>query len=917
MPQFDPLSLSSSLSYVEELEGQHAKDPHSIDPSWRPLFENGHGNGHAATAGHAPELATIKGGVELAKAFAVWSLIEEYRWRGHYAANLDPLGLLQRLPQPSLEPAHWGLTQADLDKVWPVGDYGGDANVTLGELLRRLKQTYCSSIGVQFMSIQPAERRDWLLQRMEGSQNRTKIDRATKLLMLEQLGAAEIFERFIHTKYIGTKRFSLEGAETTIPMLEQVIEHGARLGANEAVIGMPHRGRLNVLVQIMKKRPSDIFAEFEDLDPASAMGGGDVKYHLGASCDHVTRGGQRIHLSLAFNPSHLEAVDPIVVGRVRAKQRRRQDEARQEIMGILLHGDAAFAGQGLVAETLNLSEIHGYRTGGTVHLVVNNQIGFTTTPREARSTPYCTDIARMLRCPIFHVNGEDPEAVAHVVKLAMEYRAQFKTDVVIDMLCFRKYGHNETDEPSFTQPLIYQAIEKHVHPFDAYAKQLIDQGEITRAEVDAMITRLGARLDEELAAAKKAGKRPAIETLHGVWKGYVGGADRDVPDVDTAVPLERLEDITQAITTAPAGFSVHPKVARLLEQRQAMGTGKAPLDWGMGEMLAYGSLLLDGTLVRLSGQDCGRGTFSHRHAVLVDQKDGSEYTPLRHLKPQQVEFRVYDSPLSEAGVLGFEFGYSLDYPDGLIIWEAQFGDFVNGAQVILDQFVSSTEDKWKRLSGLTMFLPHGFEGQGPEHSSSRYERFLQLCAEDNLQVVQPTTPAQMFHLLRRQVLRKIRKPLVVVTPKSLLRLPAAGSLLDELAHGKFHRLLGDTSAPPAKEVQRVLFCTGKIAYDLMEERKKRSDTRIAIVRIEQLYPWREDEVSAALEAYPKATEVVWVQDEPANMGAMFFVEPRLCKLVGKRSWRTVSRVESASPATGSHKAHQIEQRQLLDEAFRS
>ncbi len=930
MSSFDPLSLSSSLAYIEELEARHALDPASLDPSWRALFENGHAQPHQPTTPssiHATSARTalaqtttsVSGGVELAKVYAVFSMIEEYRMRGHLEANLDPLGMLQRPPVRELDPAHWGLTTADLDRVFPVGDYRGEAGIPLRELLLRLRRTYCGSIGLQFMTAQQTERRDWLKQRMESTQNQPKIDRATKLVMLEQLGAAEMLERFIHHKYIGTKRFSLEGSETMIPMLDQVIEHAARLGAVEAVIGMPHRGRLNVLVHTMKKHPRDLFAEFEDIDPKKAMGGGDVKYHLGASCDHVTRGGKRIHLSLAFNPSHLEAVDPVVVGRVRGKQRRRGDDARQQVVGILLHGDAAFAGQGLVPETLNLSEIKGYRTGGTVHLIVNNQIGFTTNPIEGRSTTYSTDVAKMLRCPIFHVNGEDAEAVAHVVHIAMEFRSLFKSDVVIDMYCFRKYGHNETDEPSFTQPLIYQRIEKKQHPFDAYAAKLIDEGVVTRAEVEEMMTQVGARLDDELAAAKKKENRPEIETMHGLWKGYKGGPDIGEPDAETAVARERLEQVAQRVTSVPQGFSLHPKVAKLYEQRLAMGTGKAPIDWGMGEMLAYGTLLLDGALVRLSGQDCSRGTFSHRHAVVVDQVTGQEYTPLRHLSPDQAPCRIYDSPLSEAAVMGFEFGYSLDYPDGIIIWEAQFGDFVNGAQVIIDQFVSSTEDKWKRLSGLTLFLPHGHEGQGPEHSSCRYERFLQLCAEDNIQVCQPTTPAQHFHLLRRQVHRKIRKPLIVITPKSLLRLAAAASKLEDFATGRFERVLADPGAPPADKVKRLFLVSGKIYYELAEARKKRNDTQTAILRFEQLYPWREDHIAAALAPYGKATDVVWVQDEPANMGAAFFTAPRLERLLvkshPKAKVRVASRPESASPATGSAKAHKLEQEQLFKDAF--
>jgi 2-oxoglutarate dehydrogenase E1 component len=907
---FDPLALSASLSYIAQLEQQLRTDPAGVDATWRALLESG----QATVAGQVPGSAAAASHTDLAKAFAVFSLINEHRVRGHLEAQLDPLRLLVRPKVAELDPAHWGLTPADMDKVFPVGDWRGPAGVTVGQLIAALRATYCGSIGVQFMSITQPDRRDWLLSRMEHTQNQPSIDRQTKLHMLELLARAEMLEKFIHSKYIGTKRFSLEGAETMIPMLDLVIEHAARLGAVEAVLGMPHRGRLNVLVHTLHKRPSDLFAEFEDIDPAKAMGGGDVKYHLGASCDHVTRAGKPIHLSLAFNPSHLEVVDPVVVGRVRAKQRRRADEERKQVVGILLHGDAAFAGQGLVAETLNLSEIKGYRTGGTIHLIVNNQIGFTTSPAEGRSTTYCTDIAKMLRCPIFHVNGEDPEAVAHVVQIATEYRALYSTDVIIDMYCFRKFGHNETDEPGFTQPLTYQKIERMQHPFDAYSERLIAEGLLDKAGIEAMVTRIGAELDAELAAAKKKGERPRIDAGQGVWQGYVGGPDHLVADVDTGVARARLEDITRKVTTVPEGFTPHPKITQLLDKRLAMGTGKAPVDWGMAETLAYGSLVWDGSLIRLSGQDCGRGTFSHRHAIIVDQKNAQEYTSLRHLHPKQGEFRVYDSPLSEAGVMGFEYGFSIDYPDGLCIWEAQFGDFVNGAQVVVDQFVASCEDKWSRLSGLVLLLPHGYEGQGPEHSSARFERFLQLAAEDNIQVCQPTTAAQIFHLLRRQVMRKIRKPLIVMTPKSLLRLGAAMSPIEAFEKGTFQRILPDPDAPPAAEVKRVFLVSGKLCYELMDERKKRNDPSV-VIRLEQLYPWREQEIAQAIDQYKKATEVVFVQDEPLNMGAAFFVEPRLEAIAGKRTLRVVARAESASPATGSAKAHRLEHEKLMREAF--
>jgi 2-oxoglutarate dehydrogenase E1 component len=910
----DLRSLAGNLAYVDEMYARYREDPATVDGTWRQMFELGQ-----AVAEVTPGGVPIS---ELARLSGVAWLVNAYRSRGHLEADLDPLGMFVRAPHPDLDPATYGYTEADMDRVVPSGGFGNVPERVLRDLIARLRATYCGTIGLEYMHISAPVRKSWLAERMEQGSG-YELDRETQIGILEQLVAAEGFERFLHAKYIGTKRFSLEGSETLIPLLELVLEQAARSGVEEAVIGMAHRGRLNVLVHTMGKKPSQVFTEFEDIDAESSLGSGDVKYHMGYSCDRVIK-GRTLHLSLAFNPSHLEAVDPVVVGRVRAKQRRRHDFAHAKVLGILLHGDAAFAGQGLVPETLNLTELHGYRTGGTVHVIVNNQIGFTTSPQESRSTPYATDVAKMIQCPIFHVNGEDPDAVARVIHLAMDYRDQFKSDVVIDMFCYRKYGHNEADEPSFTQPLLYRKIERKESIFSIYSRRLIAQGVVTEHEVMDMAKRLQTELEHELEQARAAAKRPEIEALLGVWEGYVGGADSSVPDVDTGVPRARLEEITERAIAVPEGFHPNPKIARLFKTRLAMGKGEQSVDWGMGEILAYGSLLWDGTLVRLSGQDSCRGTFSHRHAVVVDSETGEEHTPLAHLHAHQGECRIYDSPLSEAAVLGFEFGYSLDYPDGLVIWEAQFGDFVNGAQVILDQFVSSSEDKWKRLSGLVMLLPHGYEGQGPEHSSARFERFLQLAAEDNLQVVNPTTPAQMFHLLRRQVLRRWRKPLVVLTPKSLLRHPAAVSPLSDLTEGRFQRILGDdlfsphhgTSATmPASDVRRVMLCSGKIFYELSDERRKRGDRTTAILRLEQIYPWRDEFLTAALAQFPRASEIVWVQDEPANMGAWFFVEPRLRRLVGASSLRAVTRAESASPATGSSKAHGIEQRNLFAEAF--
>ncbi|MBI4512012.1 MAG: 2-oxoglutarate dehydrogenase E1 component [Deltaproteobacteria bacterium] len=902
--------LISHLAFLDDLYLAYKKDPSTIDSSWRLLFENGHAAPTAATSERAR--------TEQASHSAVHSLINAYRCHGHQEATLDPLGLLARTPQPDLDPAAHGLGEADMDQVVSIGTSNSSHKASIRQLIERLRDTYAGSIGLEFMHISAPQKRAWLAEQMETATGRGLLDRDTKLVILKKLASAEVFERFLHHKYVGTKRFSLEGAETLIPLLDHVFEAAGRLGVDEAVIGMAHRGRLNVLVHTMGKKPRDVFSEFDDVDPETTLGSGDVKYHLGFSTDHVTRGGKTLHLSLAFNPSHLEAVDPVVVGRVRAKQRRRGDRNHEKVLGILVHGDAAFAGQGLVSETLNISGLRGYRTGGTLHVIVNNQIGFTTSPHESRSTTYATCVAKMIECPIFHVNGEDQAAVHLAVLLAMEYRHRFKSDVIIDLLGFRKYGHNEADEPSFTQPLLYKRIAQKESAFQVYAQELIKQGTVTREEVDAVVAAYSAELEKDLADARNAPQRPTIQALRGVWQGFQGGRDSSVPDVDTGVSMELIAQVTERVTALPDGFHPHPKIARLFKQRQAMGRGEIPVDWGMGETLALGTLLWEGVLVRMAGQDSCRGTFSHRHASVVDVESGEEHMPLAHLHPKQGECRIYDSPLSEAACLGFEFGFSLDYPDGLVVWEAQFGDFVNGAQVLLDQFVASSEDKWRRQSGLTLLLPHGYEGQGPEHSSARIERFLELAAEDNIQVVQPTTAAQMFHLLRRQVLRKWRKPLVVLTPKSLLRHPSAMSHVHEMAHGRFQRVLVEEESAlgfPRDQVRRVFLCSGKVCYELAEERKKRGDKKSAIVRLEQLYPWNDEIVANALASYPKHVEIVWVQEEPANLGAFHFVERQLRRLIEKRSFRMVSRLESASPATGSSKAHAIEQRKLLDEAM--
>jgi 2-oxoglutarate dehydrogenase E1 component len=909
------LELAGNLAFVDEIFAAWRANPSSVDASWRRLFENGtfpaaethttngHTNGTNGIVSVAPSGAPTTGETRFGGLFG---LIHAYRARGHLEARLDPLDHLPRPAYPDLDPRVWGFTDADLDRDMPGGTmYGLDQPATLREIMQRLRTTYCGSIGVEMMHMLDADRRVWLQQRMEPSQNRAPIDPATQKHIYEKLVAAEALENFVHTKYVGAKRFSLEGSEALIPLLDLALERAGLHSVEEVVLGMAHRGRLNVLHNIMGKTAYDIFSEFEDIDPESMFGGGDVKYHLGFSSDHTTRAGHKLHLSLAFNPSHLEAVDPVVVGRVRAKQRRKMDDARQRVLGILVHGDAAFAGQGLVPETLNLSNLRGYRTGGTLHIIVNNQIGFTTSPTASRSTPYCTDIAKEILVPIFHVNGDDPEAVAQVVRLAMDFRREYQSDVVIDMLCYRKYGHNETDDPSFTQPLMYQKIAAMPTPRQVYGKRLIEAGVISDAEAEESVKKRAAKLDEDFK--KKRTSRAKVSALAGLWKGYAGGPDAKAEEVDTGVAPDTLARIGERLTTIPDGFHPHNNIQKFIAGRVKMMAGEQPLDWSMGEALAFGTLVDEGVMIRLSGQDSRRGTFTQRHAVFVDRVNESEYMSLEHIRPGQGIMRIYDSPLSEAAVLGFEFGYSLDYPDGLVLWEAQFGDFVNGAQVIIDQFLTSSEDKWNRIAGLVLLLPHGYEGQGPEHSSARMERFLQLCAEDNIQVAYPTTPASYFHLLRRQVLRKWRKPLVVMTPKSLLRLPAATSSLADFQSGRFERILhtGETSAT------RILVCTGKVYYDLV----KAQTPTTAILRLEQLYPLSDAALKAALDRYPNATEVVFVQEEPANMGAQFFVIPRLRRVVGTRKLAAASRVESASPATGSPKAHSIEQQNLVKQAF--
>ncbi len=841
-------------------------------------------------------------------------LIRAYRVRGHFVAELDPLGM-PRPQLPELDPRTYGFTEADMDRKFSTDTIEGSQSMNLRRIIERLRNTYCRSIGVQFMHMDDITVRHWLQVRMEGSENRLALSRREQYRILIHLTNAAIFEEFIQKRFLGAKSFSLEGAETLIPLLDLAIERAGEHRTEEIVLAMAHRGRLNVLANIMGKSAQRIFREFADLDPELHIGRGDVKYHLGHSTDWVTSSGRKVHLSLCFNPSHLEFVDPVAVGRVRAKQDRVDDVARRRGMCLLIHGDAAFAGEGIIQETLNLSQLEPYKIGGTVHVVINNQIGFTTSPSEGRSTTYCTDVVKMLQIPIFHVNGEDPEAVAQVVRLAMDFRREFQRDVVIDMYCYRRRGHNEGDEPVFTQPLMYQAIEKRKSVHEGYLERLLQLGGIGREEAEHLADTQRQRLDEELSVAKSDAYVPRSD-IAGFWAFYIGGREREAAEVETGMKRERLVELLEKQSQVPPDFHPHPKIRRLLELRHEQTLGNKPIDWAAGEALALGSLSVQGLRVRISGQDAERGTFSHRHSVLHDVEDGHTYMPLRHLAPDQAPVEIYNSPLSEAGVLGFEYGYSLDCPDGLVVWEAQFGDFVNAAQVIIDQFVVSAEEKWNRLSGLVMLLPHGFEGNGPEHSSARLERFLIQAAKDNIQVINPTTPAQFFHALRRQVLRVWRKPLIVMTPKSLLRHPKVVSSLDELADGGFQRVIPD--APPAgrTKIERVLLCSGKIYYELEQKRTDLKRNNVAIIRMEQLYPLPKEPFRAALADVPNGTPVFWVQEEPENMGAWRFLRSHYGQRLFERlPWAGIYRQSAASPATGSASSHRLEQEKLLSAAF--
>ena len=932
---------------IEQLHAQYLRDPDSVDPSWRRIFGGEGGTGgtrstqeRSATvaaqdeqamglpeprppAASPAESADNDGPVQAETIDSIRALmmIRAYRVRGHLIASLDPLGLEGERHHPELDPKSYGFSEADYDRPIYVDGVLGLKRATMREVLSILKQTYCARIGVEFMHIQYPDRKAWVQRMMEGERNRQSLSRGEKTEILRHLHEAEGFERFLDVKYAGAKRFSLEGSESVIPALEAVIAQAARHGVEEIVIGMAHRGRLNVLTSIMGKSYAAVFSEFQggETTAGDVQGSGDVKYHLGASADRVLEDGRPLHISLTPNPSHLEAVNPVVLGKVRAKQAMRRDKAREQVMGLLIHGDAALAGQGTCSEVFELSQLRGYRTGGTVHIVINNQIGFTTSPAQARTSPYPSEVAKIIQAPIFHVNGDDPEAVVRVCQIAADYRQQFKADAVVDIFCYRRHGHNEGDEPAFTQPAMYRAIGERPTTRQIYTERLVTEGVLTIKDADRMMETFRARLETELDASKSYRPNKA-DWLEGDWAD-IEAAPRDERPGDTAVASEVLAEIGQAVTRVPEDFAVHPRIRRQLdEKRRALEAG-GPIDWATAEALAFGSLLLEGKPIRLSGQDCSRGTFSQRHAGLIDQENESRYIPLNNIRPDQARIKLADSLLSEAGVLGFEYGHSIADPNALAIWEAQFGDFANGAQVVIDQFVAAGEAKWLRMSGLVMLLPHGFEGQGPEHSSARLERYLQLHADGNIQVVNCTTPASYFHVLRRQLRRSFRKPLIVMSPKSLLRHKRCVSRLEEMSGGaRFHRVIGETDPAIVPErARRVVFCSGKVYYDLLAAREERGIDDVALLRLEQIAPFPSRSLMVEVAKYGEA-EVVWCQEEPENMGAWTFVAPHIEQVLTEldgtvRRPRYAGRAPAASPATGFLVVHQRQQRALIDDAL--
>ena len=924
--------FGGNAAFVEELYETYLDNPDAVAPEWRRFFDQiqqpgvrdvAHqpvreafvrlaykrpgGNGHAPTAA----VATLE-----RKQVSVLQLINAYRFLGLRHANVDPLKRFPKPEVPELEPSYYGLTEADMNSVFNTGSLVGPEQLPLREILRAVRETYCGSIGIEYMYVSDVAQKRWIQSRFESVRSTPSYSADFKRHLLERVSAAETLEKYLHTRYVGQKRFSLEGGDTLIPLLDHLLQRAGSQGIQETVIGMAHRGRLNVLVNTMGKMPKDLFSEFEGKHSVE-LPAGDVKYHLGFSSDILTPGGP-MHLTLAFNPSHLEIVNPVVEGSVRARQHRRRDRDGKQVLPVVIHGDAAFAGQGVVMETLNLSQTRGYRTGGTVHVIVNNQIGFTTSDtRDTRSTLYCTDIVKMVEAPVFHVNGDDPEAVALATEIALDFRTQFQKDVVVDLVCFRRHGHNEQDEPMVTQPLMYKLISQHPGTRKLYADKLVTQGVIQPEDAEEMIKAYRTALDGGYHTNKTV-----LSSYHPPfavdWTPYKNA--KWTQAVDTAVPLAELKSLSEKLTTVPPEFKLHPRVEKVIADRRQMGQGKLPLDWGMAENLAYAALLKDGFAVRISGQDSGRGTFFHRHAVLHDQArerwDAGTWVPLQHIAENQPDFVVIDSVLSEEAVLGFEYGYATAEPNELVMWEAQFGDFVNGAQVVIDQFIASGEVKWVRMCGLTLMLPHGYEGQGPEHSSARLERFLQLSADYNMQICVPSTPAQMFHVLRRQMIRTFRKPLIIFSPKSMLRHKESISTLEDLASGGFHNVIGETDNLGPDEVKRVVFCSGKIYYDLRAARRERGVKDIAIVRLEQPYPFPHDEFKAQIGRYGKAKEIVWCQEEPGNQGAWHRIQHYLLRhLLPTQKLSYALRPSSASPAAGYLALHNEQQKAVVDAAL--
>ncbi len=915
-----PAALSflsgGNASYLEDLYQQYLSDPDSVDPHWVETFRN---LADPTPTDDAPR-GQVTGSQQWTAGVAkrqsgVLRLINAYRTRGHQVADTDPLGLVEQEPLGDIELAANGLTEADLDTVFDTGSFAAADRLTLREIIDACQDIYCATVGVEYMYITRTEEKRWIQKRVETIPARRAPEADVRRHILERLTAAEGIEKYLHTKYVGQKRFSLEGGESLIPMLSELIQRCGAGGVKEVVIGMAHRGRLNVLVNILGKSPKELFGEFEGnynttFDDNDS---GDVKYHQGFSSDIMTPGGP-VHLALSFNPSHLEIINPVVEGSVRARQHRRKDADRDTVIPVLIHGDAAFAGQGVVMETLNMSQSRGYSTGGTVHIIVNNQIGFTTSNRDdARSTTYCSEVAKMVQAPIFHVNGDDPDAVYLITQMALDYRMAYHKDVVIDLVCYRRLGHNEADEPSVTQPVMYRTIKGRPTTRELYARRLVEEKVIGEGDADRLVRENRDALDEGRIVAGQVFDPNKVAAMVD-WRPYIGAAWTD--DADTRMSVERIQALNTALTTFPDGFTLHARVKKIMADRAKMAAGDIPMDWGFAEIMAYAGLIEDGFTVRLSGQDSGRGTFFHRHATVINQDDGETLVPLRGIADDPNRFLVINSLLSEEAVLGFEYGYATTDPDTLVVWEAQFGDFANGAQVVIDQFISSGEAKWRRLCGLVMMLPHGYEGQGPEHSSARLERYLQLCAEHNMQVCVPTTPAQMFHMLRRQMIRPLRRPLIVFSPKSLLRHKLSTSSLEDLSEGGFQTVIDEIQDIDPDKVERVIVCSGKVYYDLHEERISRERFDVALVRVEQLHPFPKERLGEVLARYRNANLVVWCQEEPKNQGSWYQIAHHLKDCLSP--WQNryyAGREASAAPAVGFYKLHLEQTKALLEQAF--